>query len=303
MTPPRSVAPGEGEPGLFGPGSVTWRLATEPVMWVAGIRAMYLQALHPRVMRGTWQNTAFADPAQAWGRFLRTVEFVQTRTYGSHAEVARAGRRIRKLHASLRGTDPDGTTFRLDEPELLRWVHCAEFGSYLEVGRRCGLGLTAGELDAYVSEQRRSAAVVGLDPAGVPGSVAALADYFESMRPRLRLTPEARTAVLRSFSPPLPRSLLPVKLVLPGFTALAFASLPRWARRMYRLPGSPLTDLAATAGLRAIREGTSGRPGQLLIMPAARASIHTYQQARKLATLSPPADGPGPVRTAARSMR
>lgn len=281
--PSRPVPPGRGvggADGLFGRESVTWRVSAEPVMWVAGFRAMYLQALHPRVMRGTWQNTAFADRAQAWGRFLRTVEFVQVRTYGSLAEVERAGRRVRKLHASLRGTDPDGTQFRLDEPALLRWVHCAEIGSYLDVARRCGMGLTAAELDAFVSEQRRSAAVVGLDPAAVPGSVAELAAYFGSMRPALAVTAEARTGLLRSLNPHLPRQFLPLKLLVPGITALAFASLPRWARRLYGLPGSPLTDLTATAGLRALREATTGKPGQFVIMPAARAGVSVVHRAR-----------------------
>ena len=154
----------------------------EPVLWVAGFRALCLQALHPRVMRGTWQNTAFTDPEQAWGRFLRTSEFVRVRTYGSLAEVDRAGRRVRKLHATLRGTDEDGSEFRLDEPELLRWVHCAEIGSYTDIARRSGLPFTRTELDQFVDEQRRSAAVVGLDPATVPGSVAALDEYCAAVR-------------------------------------------------------------------------------------------------------------------------
>ena len=53
--------------GLFGPGSVTWRIMGEPIMWVAGFRALYLQALHPRTMRGTWQNTTLMDPKETWG--------------------------------------------------------------------------------------------------------------------------------------------------------------------------------------------------------------------------------------------
>ena len=114
--------------GLFGPGSVTWRVSYEPILWVGGLRAMYLQALHPRTMRATWQNTAFARPGEAWGRFARTVEFVRIRTYGSTMEVERAGRRVRKVHASLTGTDEDGSVIRLDEPELLLWVHCGEVG-------------------------------------------------------------------------------------------------------------------------------------------------------------------------------
>lgn len=255
--------------GLFGPGSVTWRVMGSPVMWAGGFRALYLQALHPRVMRGTWQNTAFADPREAWGRFQRTTGFVRIRTYGSRADVDRVGRRVRKLHASLHGTDEDGTQYPLDEPGLLLWVHCAEVASYADVARRSGLRLGPGDLDAFVDEQRRSAAVVGLDPAIVPDSATALDAYFERTRPQLRLTPEARGALLRSLNPPLPRAFLPLKLVAPPLTTLAFASLPRWARRLYGMPGSPLTDLAATAGLRAFQEGASRIPAQLLL-PAAR---------------------------------
>src|SRR5215469_5217585 len=181
----------ESDRGLFGPGSVTWRVLGEPVMWVAGLRAMYLQALHPRTMRATWQNTAFARPGEAWGRFARTVEFVRIRTYGTAAEVERAGRRVRRLHASLTGTDADGSVIRLDEPELLTWVHCGEIASYVDIAARCGMPLSGGELDRFVAEQRRSAAVVGLDPASVPGSVAGLDAYFQQMRPQLYLCDEA----------------------------------------------------------------------------------------------------------------
>ena len=76
--------------GLFGPDSVTWRIMGEPVLWVAGFRALYLQALHPRVMRGTWQNTSFARPGESWGRFVRTAEFIGVRTYGTTDQVAQS---------------------------------------------------------------------------------------------------------------------------------------------------------------------------------------------------------------------
>jgi uncharacterized protein (DUF2236 family) len=41
---------------LFGPGSVTWRIMNSRIMWVAALRALYLQALHPRVVRGSQQR-------------------------------------------------------------------------------------------------------------------------------------------------------------------------------------------------------------------------------------------------------
>jgi uncharacterized protein (DUF2236 family) len=250
--------------GLFGPGSVTWRISLEPILWVGGLRAMYLQALNPRTMRATWQNTAFARPGEAWGRFARTVEFVRTRTYGSIEQVERAARRVRKVHASLAGTDEDGSVIRLNEPELLLWVHCGEIASYADVARRAGIGLTAADLDQFVSEQRRSACLVGLDPAIVPASMAELDAYYERMRPELRACTEAKQALVRSFVPDIPWPFTGLKLVVPPMNTLAYASLPAWARRLYGTPGIPVTDMSTTLTLRALHRATARIPRHLL---------------------------------------
>jgi uncharacterized protein (DUF2236 family) len=266
--------------GLFGPGSLTWRIMGEPVIWVAGLRALYMQALHPRVMRGTWQNTSFARPGEAWGRFVRTTEFVSVRTYGTLAQVDRASRRVRKIHATLAGTDADGTRFRLDEPELLMWVHCGEVASYADIAQRSGMGLSGPDLDAFVDEQRRSAAVMGLDPATVPASVAELDAYYEAVRPGIYACAEAKQALRKSYHPDVPAQFLALKLMLPPLNTLAFASLPRWARRMYGTPGSPLTDAGATVALRMAHQSTTRIPRQLLYLPAARAA-HRRQRQRE----------------------
>lgn len=255
--------------GLFGPQSVTWKIMGEPVMWVAGMRALYLQALHPRVMKGTWQNTSFSRPDEAWGRFTRTIKFVQTRTYGTVAEVERAGRRVRKIHSALTGIDSDGSEFRLDEPELLLWVHCAEIASEADVARRSGVQVSPAELDVFVDEQRRSAEVVGLDPSSVPASMAELDDYFRQMRPRIYACAEAKQALRQSFTPKVPLLFLPVRVIAPPVNLLAFASLPPWARQMYGVPTLPLSDAAVTVALRAAYESSSRVPPQLLFVPGA----------------------------------
>ncbi len=264
--------PRPGAAGLFGPDSVTWRIMGEPVIWVAGLRSLYLQALNPRVMRATWQNTGFADRGEAWARFVRTAEFVRVRTYGTAAEAARGARRIRKIHATLTGIDADGSTIRLDEPALLLWVHCGEVSSYLEIVRRCGMRLSAADLDMFVSEQRRCAELVGLDPLAVPASVAALDSYYLQVRPGLFACDEARLALRSSFNPPVPPQYAALRLIVPPLGALAFATLPRWARKLYGTPGSPLTDIAATAALRAIYQSTTHVPRQVLYFPATAAS-------------------------------
>jgi uncharacterized protein (DUF2236 family) len=238
--------------GLFGPDSVTWRVHLEPVMWVGGLRALLLQSLHPRVMRGTFQNSALFDPAKAWSRFERTVEFVGTRTFGSTAEVERSAARVRGLHAKLRGHDPDGTPFRLDEPEHLQWVHSTEIDSYAQIALRSGLVDAAGA-ERYLTESVRAARVIGLDTA--PSSRAEVAEYLTSMRPKLLLTDEARRAVGALFNPKGPAPAA-AKLAIPAVAWLAIATLPRWARRMYGLPGLPPTDLQVTLALRGLRTAT-----------------------------------------------
>jgi uncharacterized protein (DUF2236 family) len=244
--------------GLFGPYSVTWRVHLEPVLFVGGLRALILQALHPWVMLGTYQNSALFDPPKAFARFLRTAEFVGIRTYGTTAEVEKAARRVRGLHAKLRGRDPaTGRAFRIDDPQYLLWVHCGEIDSYVDVAVRAGI-LNATDADRYVAESARAAEVVGA--ADAPRSRAELATYFAEMRPRLRLTDEAITGTVNLMTARLPAPW-PVKLGQPPVAALAFATMPRWARRMYGSPGLPTTDLSATLALKAFRAAAARIPG------------------------------------------
>ncbi|HEY8482383.1 MAG TPA: oxygenase MpaB family protein [Spirillospora sp.] len=274
--------------GLFGPGSITWRVMGEPVLIIGGIRALLLQGLHPRSMWGTAQNSELMDPSTAWARLGRTVEFVRVRTYGTRAEVERAGRRVRRLHSKLTGLDlRTGETFRIDDPENLLWVHMGEVDSYLDVARRAGVPLTDAEADAFVDEQRRAAAVVGLDPADVPGSVAEMREYYEGMRRRIWACREAREGLRRMFNPAVPRHLLPLKLAAPALGTLVVATLPRWARRMYGLPGLPTSDLAATLTLKGLYRTTRLVPERYRYSPDARRALQlTREREAELATLS-----------------
>ncbi|MEV0584794.1 oxygenase MpaB family protein [Nonomuraea sp. NPDC050310] len=257
--------------GLFGPGSITWRVMGEPILVVGGFRALLMQGLHPLAMRGVLQNSSFMDPREAWSRFVRTTEFVRVRTYGTRAEVEEAGRRVRRIHATLTFTDPDtGRTHRLDEPEALRWVHVGEVDSYLSVARRAGVRLTDAEADRFVLEWQAAAEVVGLDPGSVPASVAELRACIDAYRPGLRLVPEAEHPLRLALSAPLPLRLTPLRPLLPAVTVLAFATLPRWARRRYGLPATPVGDLWASATLRTLHAGLHLVPAQMRYSPDAR---------------------------------
>ncbi len=233
--------------GLFGPDSVSWRVHAEPILWVAGIRALFLQTLHPRALQGVVQNSDYRR--DAWGRLMRTAEYVGTVVYGTSADAERAGSRIRGIHARLRARDPEtGAEYRIDEPDLLRWIHVSEVDSFVTTARRAGLRLTREEVDRYFAEQVRAAELIGIDPATVPVSADQVEDYYRLIRPELALTPAARDVVRFLLTPPLPGPLgwTPVRPAWAAVAATGFALLPRWARRMYRMPGLPTTDVAAT---------------------------------------------------------
>ena len=55
--------------------------------------------------------------------------------------------------------------------------------------------------------------------------------------------------------------------------ALSAALLPRWARRLYHLPGWPTTDLTATLAARALRTATLTMPARVRQSPYHRAAL------------------------------
>ncbi|MCP2258749.1 Uncharacterized conserved protein, DUF2236 family [Streptoalloteichus tenebrarius] len=239
------------ETGLFGPRSVTWQLHADPAMWVAGICSLYLQALHPLAVAGVVQNSNFRrDP---FGRLFRTAAYVGVITYGTTAEAHRAAARVRAVHRALRAVDPrTGRRFRIDDPELLLWVHCAEVYSFLTVVRRAGFRLSASQADRYLAEQRRSAVLVGLRADEVPGSVAEFEEYFARMRPELRRTPESEVIYDFLHQPPVPWWLVPPRAVAyQPIGHLAYSLLPDWALELHG--HQPFPRAVATLGLRAAR--------------------------------------------------
>ena len=252
-----------GDEGLFGPASVTWKLHQEPILLLGGLRSLYLQALHPRAVAAIAQNSGYrSDP---WGRLIRTSNYVGTVIYGTTDEVQQAGSRLRRLHSRMTAVDPGtGETFRIDEPDLLRWVHVAEVESFLTTAVRAGLRLTPAEIDQYYTEQLRAAELVGLDPSTVPSTAAEVEKYYEQMRPGLTLTRDSAETAFFLTVPPVPDTwgnkafrlgltLGPARWAYFGVAGTAVALLPPWARRLYGGLGWPATDVTANLSVRGMR--------------------------------------------------
>lgn len=269
-----------GDLGLFGPGSVTWKVHAEPILMVAGLRALLLQTLHPRALAGVVQNSDFR--VRPWHRLETTVTYVVTVNYGTTADAEEAGRKVRYIHSRLRGVDPrTGEEFRLDDPDLLRWVHVVEQESFLDVARRSGVKLTDAEADGYYREQLRAAELVGLDPATVPSSRAEVAEYYESMQPELATTRDTVESMLFMALPPMPFGLgwTPLRGAYAGVAALAISMLPTWARQRYGLPGLAVADPAASMAARILRAGIMPIPRRLIEGPIYKAAMARAREA------------------------
>ncbi|MEU5883420.1 oxygenase MpaB family protein [Spirillospora sp. NPDC047279] len=251
---------------VHGPETVSWRVVLDPLMVVAGVRALMLQALHPTTMRGVWQNSNFLE--EPLDRLFNTANFVAVTTVGTPEQADELGARVRAVHKRLRIKDPDtGRTHHVDDPELLRWVHCAEVASYLEVITRRGLRLTPEEIDRYYDEQRHTATYVGLHAEDVPGDAAAMAAYFEAFRTELRVIPESRATVRFLLWPKMPRKLrflAPFTFVWFPIGAMAYYTLPKWARDLYgSLPEIPGVQPLVTLGLKLNRFAVLAVPAEI----------------------------------------
>ena len=216
-----------------------WRVQADASMFIAGIRALLLQSLHPLAMAGVAGHSGYqGDP---WGRLQRTSTFLATTTFGTIEDAEAIIAKVRGIHARVRGKAPDGRPYAASDPHLLKWVHIAETDSFLRTHQRYAVTpLTPAEADQYVAQSCLVATRLGvIDP---PTTVAGLDAAIDCYRIELEGTAAARDAArFLLLHPPLPWS------ARPGYGALAGAAvalLPLWARQPLALPYLPLSERA-----------------------------------------------------------
>lgn len=229
-----------GDPGLFGPDSVTWRVHADSSMLIGGISAIILQTLHPLAMAGVSDHSDYRQ--RPFERLSRTSSFVTATTYASTPVAESIIEVVRSVHTHVVGIAPDGRPYRADDPALLRWVHVAEVASFLGAHRRYHLlPVTGPDQDRYFDE----VAVVAerLGATDLPRSRAEVADYFDAVRPELRAGEQALDSIGFLRIPPFSQPILQIayQIVLQAGIAL----LPGWARGMLGLRPQPLREVAA----------------------------------------------------------
>jgi uncharacterized protein (DUF2236 family) len=262
------------DPGLFGPGSVTWRVMREPRMLLAAGRALLLQAANPLVAQGAIEHSTYrTDP---YGRLERTVTWVTIVCFGTAQEAQRVSGHVTRLHGHVSGTlpaanatsrVPAGTVYTASDPPLLRWVHASFVDTMLVAHDTFVGGLDGADRDAFVREWDAVAHLMGLPRGGRWAETAALRRYVEREIRRGPALPGAGSLEVAEtvLHPPVGSPWART-----GMDTLAFIStglLPEELRRGYRLSWTPAHAAAFGALTRSARLATAALPRRLRISP------------------------------------
>ena len=208
-----------GDPGLFGPDSVTWPVIGDAAAFVGGIRALLIQAAHPEVAAGVADHSR--DRNDPLGRLSRTSAYVTATAFGAMPEVERAVSMVRRAHRPVQGESHRGVAYSADTPHFAAWVHNALTESFLAAYQVYGPEpLDERSADQFVAEQTDVGRL--LDVAPLPVTAVGLADWLDN-HPAAGASPGMASALQFLRTPPSPRVvLLPYRILYAG----AAATLP-----------------------------------------------------------------------------
>jgi uncharacterized protein (DUF2236 family) len=220
-----------GDPGLIGPGSVSWELHSDPsAIAIAGTGAIVMEILHPSVMAGVHDQSNYRE--DPFRRSRTTYQYVVATTFGNTTAATRLIERVKRMHTRVNGVRPDGVEYQALDPELIGWVHTCIPWAIMTAFERYNRPLSADEKARYLSEQ----AVIGrMSGAGeIPETPAELTAYVAAMRPKLAVNEQTRTFfdfLLNSpFGPKLPGPL--ARRVNHFQTTAGMTLMPRWAQEL-----------------------------------------------------------------------
>ncbi|MDH4611610.1 oxygenase MpaB family protein [Pseudomonas sp. BN102] len=235
----------KGDPGLFGPDSVTWRVHGDfTSMMIGGISALLLQMLHPLALAGVWDHSNFRT--DMLGRLRRTGQFISGTTFGTRKDADWLIDKVRNIHLQVVGTAPDGRPYAASDPDLLTWIHVAEVSSFLKAHLRyLNPDLGGEDQDRYYAEIALVAERLGARD--VPKSRREIAEYLEAMRPQLLCDERSLEVVRVLFGAPAPSvAAKPFGLLM---TQAGIDLLPDWASAMLGLHQSAWQRRLVRAGV------------------------------------------------------
>ena len=242
-----------GDPGLFGPNSVTWSIVGDISALFGGVRALLIQFAHPEVAAGMVNFLSYErDPL---GRISRTTDYVAATSFGALPEVEQAVAAVRRAHRAVKGSSHRNLTYTADDADLSAWVHNALSDSFLSAYQHFGpRRLSPADADRFASEQVRLGETVGAED--IPTTASDLAGWI-AHHPRTGPSPGAKAVVPFIARPPAGR------VMVIGYKFLywsACATIPRSLRRALGVRRYPGAIVAGRAVCRVLRWAMGSSP-------------------------------------------
>ena len=255
--------------GIFGPGSMTWRINRETAIFLAGGRALLLQLAHPWVAAAIAQHSkTLADPV---GRFRRTFLPLFAMSFGTRDEAVSAARRLHRRHAEISGRLTEnvgafsaGSCYRANDVAALRWVHATLTDSALIAYELLCPPLSPKERERSYDEARLFASFFGIPQSALPRSRSDFADYMETM---LRSDILAVSAAARGIASALVFGVS-TRLPIPfWYRSLTLSLLPSRLRTEFGMSYGTAEQRAADRSLATLRYVYPRSPAHLRYVP------------------------------------
>ncbi|MFJ2784670.1 MULTISPECIES: oxygenase MpaB family protein [unclassified Streptomyces] len=273
-------------------GGVLWSVAGDVRALMMLPAALALQVAHPAIGAGVDDHSVFrTDP---WGRGERSLSSVQLWIYGGE-DAAREGRRLRRLHRDIQGTDTRGRRYHALTPAHYSWVHATGFPVYTR-----GLGLltrplTPAQERQLYAEWLQVGRILGIHDRDMPQTIEEFWPYYRKV---LAEELEATVVVRELLDPDLPvpapdRGPLPLRLALrllwpvlrrPFLRLRAFLTvglMPPDARRAIGLDWTDAQERTLRRVARVVRAVVPVLPERLRYLPQARKAREAARRATR----------------------
>jgi uncharacterized protein (DUF2236 family) len=203
-------------------------------------RTVVLQVAHPAVGAGVGAYSTFRTAP--WRRAREIHRSAEQMMFHGPAAAAAEGKRLRRIHANIQGTDSAGRHYHALDPDVYGWVHRVFFDTTITMHALYGRPLGPEAQRRAFAEWREGGRFLGLRDRDMPDDIPA---YWASYQHALEHTLEYNDVVRDVLAgpgiwPPLARmSRWLTTAALPAAYRAKIPDLPPWTdrdeRRLRRL--------------------------------------------------------------------
>jgi uncharacterized protein (DUF2236 family) len=257
--------------GIHGPGSISWRVNREAVLFLGGGRASLLQLAHPFVAHAVDQHSDTRSDVQ--GRFQRTFMNVYAMAFGDLEAALRSARRVHNIHARVRGEITEdvgpfarGTPYVANDAEALLWVHATLVDTAVQVFELTVRPLSGPERQRYLDESRVFAWLFGIPDEILWSTWKDFQRYMDDMHGKGVLTVGAPARAMAEFlmRPPTPA----LRPLTDWYGIVTAALLPERLREQFGMRFGRFERAVFGSSVRLLRSAYRRAPRRLRYVPA-----------------------------------